>query len=286
MKESWSRKLFMCFNTIFFIVICLIMLFPILKVVAQSLSDSVYIEANEVILLPKGLNFDAYIRVLSDPSILNSFKNSLIVTLGGTFINLLMTSLIAYPLSRTEYLFKKQVLFMITLTMIFTAPLIPQYLVIRNLGLDNKLWAVIIPSAISGYNFFIMRSFFMGIPGELIDSSRIDGCSELRILFSIILPLSKASLATLGLFYGVGHWNALQAPLIYLRDTKLHTLQVKLYQVLQYDSGNSIDLGEILISPISIRMTTIVVAMVPILMVYPFLQKYFVQGATLGSVKE
>lgn len=285
-KVSFSRKVYVVLSTIFFILICFLMILPILKVAAQSLSANRFIEANQVLFLPKGLNFSAYAKVLADRGILNALKNSVIVTLGGTFFNLFLTALLAYPLSRNEYMFKKQVLLMITITMILSVPLIPSYLLVKQLGMDNTLLAVIIPNAISGFNFFVMRSFFMGLPGELIDSARMDGCSEMRTLWSIILPLSKASMATLGLFYGVGHWNSLQGPLIYLRSAKYHTLQVKLFQILQYDSGNSIDIGEIMISPISIRMTTIVVTIIPILMIYPFLQKYFVKGATLGSVKE
>lgn len=284
-KESLSRKIYIYLSTVYFILLCFIMVLPILKVVAQSFSESVYIEANKVLFWPKGFNLDAYANVLMDQGILTALKNSVIVTVGGTAVNLIMTALFAYPLSRKEYMFKRQILIMVTITMIFSVPMIPSYLVVRALGMDNKLIAVIMPSAISGFNFFIMRSFFKGIPGELIDSARIDGCGELRILFNIVLPLSKASLATLGLFYGVGHWNALQGPLIYLRNTRFHTLQVKLYQILQYGS-DSIDIGEIFISPIAIKMTTIVVAMLPILMVYPFLQKHFVKGATLGSLKE
>lgn len=175
---------------------------------------------------------------------------------------------------------------MVTLTMIFTSPMIPSYLVIKGLGLDNSMWAIILPGMISGYNFFIMRSFFAGIPGELIDAARIDGCGEFRVLWQIVIPLSKAVMATMTLFYGVSHWNALQQPLIYLRDPKKHTLQIKLYQILMEDNIPMVDVGQVELAPATVKMATIVIATVPILIVYPFLQKHFAAGATLGSVKE
>lgn len=285
-KISLSQKLYIIISTAFLALLCCIMIAPLLKVVAESLSARQFIETNSVLFWPKGFNMESYGKVFADKSILNAFKNSVIVTCVGTFINLFLTALLAYPLSRGEYLFKKQVLLMVTITMIFSAPMIPSYLLVRYLGIDNTLLAVIIPGAISGFNFYVMRSFFMGLPGELIDSARIDGCSEMQILLKIVLPLSKAALATLGLFYGVGHWNELQGPLIYLRKPAIQTLQIKLNSILQEQNTDSIDLGQINFSPVTIKMTTIVVATVPILVIYPFLQKYFVTGATLGSIKE
>lgn len=286
MNETLARRTYIAISSILLILLCVVMVAPLLKVVAESFSAKQYIETNAVLFWPKGFNLEAYQKVFVDPGILKAFKNSVLVTGGGTLLNLFLTALFAYPLSRNEFLFKKPLLLMVTITMIFTAPMIPSYLLVKNLGLDDSILAVILPSAISGYNFFVMRSFFMGLPGELIDSARIDGCTEMQILCRIVLPLSKASLATLGLFYGVGHWNALQQPLIYLRSPKLHTLQIKLYQILQQDGTNTIDLGQITLSPVTIKMTTIVVTTLPILLVYPFLQRHFVKGATLGSVKE
>ena len=156
----------------------------------------------------------------------------------------------------------------------------------RSMGLDNTVWAVILPGMISGYNFFIMKSFFAGLPGELIDAARIDGCGEFRVLFKIVIPMSKAVMATMTLFYGVSHWNSLQQPLIYLRDPKVHTLQIKLYQILMEDNTSMVDVGQVAIAPATIKMATVVIATIPILVVYPFLQKHFAAGAMLGSVKE
>lgn len=285
-KVSLGRRIYIVLSTAFLILLCTIMMMPLLKVVAESFSGKSYIETNQVLFWPKGFNIEAYKRVFDNPNILTAFKNSVLITTVGTTINLLMTATMAYPLSRPEFKFKKPILLMVTLTMIFTAPMIPSYLVIKGMKLDDSIWAVILPGMISGYNFFIMRSFFAGLPEELIDAARIDGCGEFRILFQIVLPLSKAVMATLLLFYGVNHWNALQQPLIYLRSPKVQTLQIKLYQILMEDNVGIADVGQVALAPVTIKMATIVVATIPILVIYPFLQKHFAAGAMLGSVKE
>ncbi|MCI8693845.1 MAG: carbohydrate ABC transporter permease [Lachnospiraceae bacterium] len=285
-KVNPARKAYVYISTVLLILLSLCMLLPLLKVVAESFSGKTYIEQNKVLFWPRGFNVEAYRRVFENPNIFVALKNSVVITVAGTMIDLFMTALMAYPLSRPEFKNKKPILMMVTLTMIFTSPMIPSYLVIKGLGLDNSMWAIILPGMISGYNFFIMRSFFAGIPGELIDAARIDGCGEFRVLWQIVIPLSKAVMATMTLFYGVSHWNALQQPLIYLRDPKKHTLQIKLYQILMEDNIPMVDVGQVELAPATVKMATIVIATVPILIVYPFLQKHFAAGATLGSVKE
>ncbi len=285
-KVNPARKAYVYISTVLLILLSLCMLLPLLKVVAESFSGKTYIEQNKVLFWPRGFNVEAYRRVFENPNIFVALKNSVVITVAGTMIDLFMTALMAYPLSRPEFKNKKPILMMVTLTMIFTSPMIPSYLVIKGLGLDNSMWAIILPVMISGYNFFIMRSFFAGIPGELIDAARIDGCGEFRVLWQIVIPLSKAVMATMTLFYGVSHWNALQQPLIYLRDPKKHTLQIKLYQILMEDNIPMVDVGQVELAPATVKMATIVIATVPILIVYPFLQKHFAAGATLGSVKE
>ena len=285
-KVNPARKAYVYISTVLLILLSLGMLLPLLKVVAESFSGKTYIEQNKVLFWPRGFNVEAYRRVFENPNIFVALKNSVVITVAGTMIDLFMTALMAYPLSRPEFKNKKPILMMVTLTMIFTSPIIPSYLVIKGLGLDNSMWAIILPGMISGYNFFIMRSFFAGIPGELIDAARIDGCGEFRVLWQIVIPLSKAVMATMTLFYGVSHWNALQQPLIYLRDPKKHTLQIKLYQILMEDNIPMVDVGQVELAPATVKMATIVIATVPILIVYPFLQKHFAAGATLGSVKE
>lgn len=285
-KVNPARKTYIYISTALLILLSLAMVLPLLKVVAESFSGKTYIEQNKVLFWPRGFNVEAYKRVFSNPNIFVALKNSVVITVVGTLIDLFMTAMMAYPLSRPEFKNKKPILMMVTLTMIFTSPMIPSYLVIKGLGLDNSIWAVILPGMISGYNFFIMRSFFAGLPGELIDAARIDGCGEFRVLWQIVIPLSKAVMATMTLFYGVSHWNALQQPLIYLRDPKKHTLQIKLYQILMEDNIPMVDVGQVELAPATVKMATIVIATVPILIVYPFLQKHFAAGATLGSVKE
>lgn len=285
-KVSPARRAYIWISTILLLVLCLVMVLPLVKVVAESFSSKTYIEQNQVLFWPRGFNVEAYKKVFSNPNIFVALKNSVLITAMGTLVNLVMTAMMAYPLSRQEFKYKKPILMMVTLTMIFTSPMIPSYLVIKGMGLDNSIWAVILPGMISGYNFFIMRSFFAGLPGELIDAARIDGCGEFKVLYRIVIPLSKAVMATMTLFYGVSHWNSLQQPLIYLREPKLHTLQIKLYQILMEDNSSVVDLGQLEIAPSTIKMATIVIATIPILIVYPFLQKHFAAGATLGSVKE
>ena len=285
-KVNPARKTYIYISTVLLILLSLAMVLPLLKVVAESFSGKTYIEQNKVLFWPRGFNVEAYKRVFSNPNIFVALRNSVVITVVGTLIDLFMTAMMAYPLSRPEFKNKKPILMMVTLTMIFTSPMIPSYLVIKGLGLDNSIWAVILPGMISGYNFFIMRSFFAGLPGELIDAARIDGCGEFRVLWQIVIPLSKAVMATMTLFYGVSHWNALQQPLIYLRDPKKHTLQIKLYQILMEDNIPMVDVGQVELAPATVKMATIVIATVPILIVYPFLQKHFAAGATLGSVKE
>lgn len=263
------------------------MVAPLVKVVAESFSSKQFIEANEVLFWPKGFSLLTYEAVLTDRGIRKAFFNSVFTTVVGTALNVFMTALMAYPLSRKEFVYRRQVLLMVTITLIFSAPLIPNYLLIRALGMDNSFAAVIIPGAISGFNLLVMKSFFGNLPGELIDASRIDGCSETGLLFRIVLPLAKPSLAAVSLFYGVGHWNSLQGPLMYLRKANLHTLQIRLYQMIQAGQTEfSEALGNFVTTPQSVKATTIVVATLPILLIYPFLQKHFVQGATLGSIKE
>lgn len=284
-KESFSRKVFVVINAVILTGLTLLMLLPFLKVISESLSSKQFVEAGEIWFWPKGLTFSAYEMVFKDHGMFRAFLNSVFTTVVGTAINLFMTMTLAYATSRKEFKYSKPVLLMITFSMIFSAPLIPSYLLIKNLGMDNTFWAVLIPGAIVAYYFFVMRTFFMGVPEEMIEAARVDGCGEWQILWNIVCPVSLPSLMTVGLFYGVSHWNALYQPLIYLRDPALKTLQMKLYSLLMMDNMNVPEISQALFSSQTIQMTTIVVATVPILLVYPFLQKHFVQGATIGAVK-
>lgn len=283
-NEGIGRKVFVVFNHIFLAILSGIMLIPFLKALAESLSAKNYIENGEVLLWPKGLNFEAYKAILSNERMLEALFTTVFITVVGTAINLLLTTSLAYATSRKEFAWRGFVLKMIFIAMIIHAPMMPNYLYVRSLGLDNTVWAVILPGAINCYNFYVMRTFFMSIPETIIEAARIDGCSEARILFRIVCPLALPSLVTIGMFYGISHWNALQGPLIYLRDTT--TLQMQVYSMLSNDSVDAIENANAIMSSQSTRMATVVITALPIIMLYPFLQKYFIKGATLGSVKE
>lgn len=276
------------FNSIFLALIGCLMVFPLLHVLAKSFSSSKAINAGLVKLFPVDWTLVNYQVILSDSSIWRAFLVSVIITVGGTAINLILTASLAYPLSRPEYTMRKMVLIFILVTMIFQAPLIPNYLIIKNLHLLNTLWALIIPSAISAYNLFIMRSFFVGLPSELIDSARIDGAGELRTMWSVILPLSKPVMATMGLFYAVSHWNSYSTALYYINNRALYPLQMRLREiVLSNDLGQAGSLLEGFneVSPAGVQMAVIIVSVLPIVIVYPFLQKYFIKGMLIGSIK-
>ncbi|MFF2091345.1 carbohydrate ABC transporter permease [Paenibacillus sp. NPDC058174] len=286
-RTSNAQRWFNVFNYIFLIVLGLSMILPILHVLAQSFSSNAAINSGKVYLWPVDLTLTNYKAVIGEKLIWRSFGVSVIVTVVGTFINLAMTSSLAYPLSRSEYVYRKPVLIMVLLTLIFTAPLIPNYLLVRGLGLHDTLWSLMIPGAISAFNLFVMRSFFMGLPNELIDASRIDGCGEMRILWNIILPLSKPVMATLGIFYSVGHWNSYANALYFINDRMLYPLQVRLREFIITDSSSINVPAEdaLMSSPEGIKMAVVIIATIPIMIVYPFLQKYFTKGMMVGSVK-
>ncbi|WP_248928795.1 carbohydrate ABC transporter permease [Paenibacillus hamazuiensis] len=264
------------------------MVLPIVHVIAQSFSSSVAINTGQVTFWPVGWTTGNYGFILRDPSIWLAFRNSLIVTVPGTLINLAATASLAYPLSRREYLGRKLILLLILITLIFHAPLIPNYLLIKELGLLNTLWALMLPSAISAFNLFVMRSFFMNLPAELMDSGKMDGCGELRLLWHIVLPLSRPAMATMGIIYAVANWNTYSAAVYYINKRTLVPLQVRLREIVFADMfGSSDPNGDLLtqLSPEGVKMAVIVVATVPIMLVYPFLQKHFIQGMLVGSIK-
>lgn len=288
LRERGRGKIFDWFNYTFLTLIGCLMVFPLLHVLAKSFSSSKAINAGSVKLFPVGWTLTNYQIILGDSSIWRAFGVSVFITVVGTFINLLLTASLAYPLSRPEYSMRKVVLIFILITMIFQAPLIPNYMVIKNLNLLNSLWALIIPGAISAYNLFIMRSFFVALPSELIDSARIDGASEMRTMWSIILPLSKPAMATMGLFYAVSHWNSYSSALYYINNRMLYPLQLRLREIiLSNDLGQAGSLleGANEVSPAGVQMAVIIVSVVPIIVVYPFLQKYFIKGMLIGSIK-
>src|SRR5690625_1223665 len=290
-KDSPKRKIFIFTKMFLLITISLVSLLPLLHVFAQSFSSGVAIDAGDVAFLPVEFTLDNFLFVFRDASILRAYGVTIFLTVVGTLFNLLATASLAYPLSRKEFLGRKYILLLVLFTMIFSAPLIPTFLVVQSLGLLDTIWALIFPTAISAFNLFVMRSFFINIPDELIDAARIDGMGEIRILFTVVLPLSKPALATLGIFYAVNHWNSYFQALMFIENPKLYPLQIKLRQMIVEDSFTNDPSGDfyssmIQTSPEGIKMATIVVATIPILLVYPFLQKHFIKGFMLGSLKD
>jgi putative aldouronate transport system permease protein len=289
-KVTAGQQVFNGFNVIFLTILGLVMFLPFLNVLAESLSSSEAIINGKVVFWPVDFTWINYQYVFSDASLWRSFGITVYITVVGTLINLLATASLAYPVSRQEYRGRKYVVFFVLITMVFSAPLIPNFILMKELHLTNSLWALILPGAISAFNFFVMRAFFMQIPAEIIDSGRIDGCSETRMIWSIVLPLSKPVMASLGIFYAVGHWNTYMAALYYLNKPTLWPLQVKLRQLIVSDDIN-IDPSATQFSslahmnPEGIKMATIIIATIPIILIYPFLQKHFVKGMMIGSVK-
>ncbi len=266
--------------------VSLISLLPYINILAVSFSSAVHVDSGNVTFWPQGFTLVNYETVLKDISLIRAFMVSVCLTLAGTAFSLIMTSLLAYPLSRNEFRFKKVCLSMIVFTFVFSAPLIPNFLWIKTLGLYNSLWALIIPSGIHTFNFFILRSFFMQIPEELLDAAKVDGCSEVRTLTRVILPLSKPVMATLGLMYGVSYWNNYMTPLYYINNRLFYPLQLRLWEIIVGAMDFEVSAANLVLSPYALKMTTILLATLPVILIYPFLQKYFVKGMTLGSLKE
>jgi len=273
----------------FILLTSLACLIPFLHVVAKSMSDNAYVLANKVFLWPKGWNFEAYAKVLADKSIVRSLYVTIIITLLTTAIGMIVTICAAYPLTKRDLAGSKVITFLFMFTMFFSGGLIPAYLLISELGMLDTIWSLVLPTAFSAFNLLILRSSIRGtIPESLEESARIDGASHIRILISMVLPLSKPIMATLALFYAVGRWNGYMDALFYIKqNVDLRPLQLKLYYlVVQASEAVQIEMVVTdLTNPEVLKAACVVFATVPILLVYPFLQKYFVQGVMLGSVK-
>ena len=261
-------------------------LYPVLHVLAVSLSSNNSVVRGEVGIIPIRPNLEAY-RYMFRYNLLGSgFKNSLFILIVGTSINLLMTMMTAYPLAKKSLIGRKFFMLMITFTMMFSGGLIPNYIVIVKLGLVDSLWSLILPGCVSAYNMIIMKNFFEALPAELNEAARIDGMSEMKILFRIVVPLSLPSLCTIGLFYGVGHWNAYFNATIYLNSRSRWPLQVVLRNLLENAVTSEIDYGDSATLPVEpLKMAVVVFTTAPIVILYPFIQKYFVKGALVGSIK-
>lgn len=290
MKRSWGERLFDGSNVVLMLWLSAVTLYPFLYVLIASVSDPAWVvKARGLIWYPHGFSLESYKLVFDNPAILTGYGNTLLYVVAGTALNILMTSLGAYALSRQSVKWKNPVMFLIVFTMFFNGGLIPTYLLINNLGMLDSRWALIIPSAMSAYNLIIMRTAFQSVPVSLEESAKLDGANDFTVLFRIILPLSMPVVAVMILFYGVSHWNSWFNALIYLRTRELYPLQLILREILITNSTDSMmtGVGGADKMPIgeTIKYAAIIVATVPILLLYPFLQKYFVKGVMIGAVK-
>ncbi|MEK4295758.1 carbohydrate ABC transporter permease [Paenibacillus sp. FSL H8-0261] len=290
MRVSLGEHIFRVCNTLFLSALMIVTVYPILYVAFASFSEPALMMAHKGILWkPLGFSLETYEAVFSNPMILLGYRNTLFIVIVGVALNLLLTSFAAYALSRKTLQYRKQLTLVIVFTMFFSGGLIPFYLLVRGLGITDTLWALILPTAISAFNLIIMRTSFEAVPDALEESAKIDGANDFGILFRIFLPLCKPVLAVVGLYYGVSHWNSWFNAMIFLQDRSLYPLQLILREILIIGEANSMAEGasqdEIIILGETLKYATIMVATLPIFLVYPLLQKYFVKGALIGAIK-
>ena len=290
-KRSKGERAFSVFNYIFLSLIILICLYPVWYVAVASFSDSNLLTQHTGLLFkPLGMSFEAYKKVFQNPMIGRGYLNTLFILVVGVFLDIVMTSLGAYFLSRKRVMFKRPVMLLIVFTMFFSGGMIPFYLNLKDLHLTNSLWGLIVPFMVSTYNLIILRTSFESIPESLIEAAQIDGAGHLTILAQIVLPLSKAILAVMVLYYGVSIWNSWFWASAIIRTREMYPLQVILREILMQNDVSSMTTGSSAMDTEAIGMTikyaTIMVATMPILCVYPFLQKHFTKGTMAGAVKD
>lgn len=289
MRKTTGDQLFQFFNYAFLIAAAATMLLPLLQLLAVSFSSPIAADSKQVFLLPVEFTTASWSHILQNTGLWRSFGITVYITVAGTLLSMLFSVLTAYPLSHKQFLIRKPIMLGIIITMIFNAPMIPFFLTVRELGMMNSLWSLILPGVIGTFNMIIIRTFFTGIPKELDDSARIDGCNEAGILFRIYLPLSKPVIATVSLFYAVGYWNTFQRAVLFIRDPEKWPLQTKLRAYLTSPeelAAVNLVLGDYDFNTTTLKAATILFATIPIVLVYPYLQKYFVKGSMLGSLKE
>jgi len=269
-------------------VCCAVVIIPFVGVISTSLATQKQVtDSGGFVLIPNQVSLAAYQAILSGGVVTRALGISVFITVAGTVISLACTATLAYALSRPGSFGHKPILMLLLFALLFTPGIIPMYLVVKYLGLLNSYWALIIPTAVNAFNVIVLRAFFMGLPPQLIESARIDGASELTVLRRVVLPLSKAALAVIGLFYAVGYWNAFFNALLYINDTSKWPLQmvIQTYVVNNSPLGGQPPPGEVIPPQQSLQMAVLVVSVVPILIVYPFLQRHFGKGVLTGAVK-
>lgn len=284
--ESKGYKTFRAINVFIMLLVIVITLFPVLNILAKSFSDLKNLTQNTVSIIPKGFNVDTYKTIMGDMDFWNDYKNTVIYTVLGTIISLVMTTMFAYALSVPRLMGKKFLTAFVVFTMFFNGGMIPNYMIVNGLHMRNTVWAIVVPGAISTFNLIVMRTFFEGIPKELEEAASIDGMNTYGILMRIIIPLSKPIIATMVLFYAVGMWNSWFPAFLYLDHPELFPVTIYLRNLIAGAmSATGADADSLGTVSVNIKYVTIVLTSVPILCVYPFLQKYFVQGVMIGSVK-
>lgn len=285
MKEKFG--LFDLVIHLILILISLTILYPMLHTVAVSFSDSYNVTANKVLVLPRGFTLESYTYILSNQKVPRAFLNTIVYTVVGVSINLIMTVVMAYPLSKSQLVGRSVIMKLIMFTMFFSGGTIPTFLLVKDLGLLDSIWSLALPNAIWTMEMLILVSFFRSLPQSLFESAYLDGASEYRILWQIAIPLSKASIASIAMFYFMGHWNSYFLPMIYLNSSDKFPLQLILRSMLLEDSENmTSQITEVRsMTPTAVKNAVIVVTMVPVMLVYPFVQKYFVKGVMVGAIK-
>ena len=288
-KKSIGSKVFNILLLLFLTGFVIAIIYPFLNLISLSFSEEGPVLRGEISFFPKGFTLVAYKEVFTNKAIWGAYGNSIFVAGVGCFLSLIFTSFAAYPLAFSNFIGKKVISVMIVITLWFNAGMIPAFLVMKSVGLIDSLWALILGALMNAFNILILKSFFMSIPDSLIESAKMDGANDFRILFGIVLPLSKAALATIALWVIVGHWNDFFNPLIYLNSYKNFTLQIVLKDIVLANSAimYGIDNRDNTMSaiPDQVKNAVLLVSMVPMLAIYPFLQKYFVKGIMLGAVK-
>ncbi|MRN54339.1 carbohydrate ABC transporter permease [Paenibacillus monticola] len=298
MKESRGDKVFLVSTYIYLCLALTVVVYPLIYILSASISDPQAVNSGAMWLFPKNVTLDGYKLVFENPKIWNGYLNTIIYTVIGTSLNLFVTLPAAYALSRSDFVGRQLFMGLILFTMFFSGGLVPSYLLIKNLGLINSMGALILPVAASVWNIVVARTFFQStIPKELQEAAHMDGCTNLKLFIRIILPLSAPIVAVMALFYGVGHWNSYFPALIYLNDESKYPLQMVLRQILVLQEMSAETTGAAISGEVAIAMNSkaetaslikygvIVVSTLPIVAVYPFLQRYFVQGVMIGSVK-
>ena len=291
-KEIGANKVFDVVNIILLCIALVIVAYPLYFVIIASFSDPFLVLRGEVLLYPKGFNVNSYVKVFQNKQIWTGYLNSILYTVTGTCLNVFLTMMIAYPLSRPYFCCRKLFTTILIITMYFAGGMIPTYIQILNMGLRNTFWVMIVLNAVTAYNVIIARTFLeTNIPAELEEAAAIDGCSQGRFFFQFVLPLSKAVMAVLVLYYAISHWNDYMRGLLYLDEPNRYPLQLIIRSILIETQMAAADLtdvetmDEMIKLAESIKYTVIIISTLPMLIIYPFIQKHFVKGVLIGSVK-